>query len=102
MHEQPPAVEKEMTKEELLELLKALSERQESLPFPGLEEEVYTRMEADEKDFGIFVTPIKTLVERFEANGCKVVSGDDPSNAHAFIVPGDSTDVYRQCPAWNS
>lgn len=93
MHEQPPAVEKEMTKEELLELLKALSERQEGFPFSGLEDDVYAKMEADEKEYPGFATPIVDLMTRFKAHGCKVVLGGDPNGGNAFIVPGDSTDV---------
>ena len=93
MHEQPPSVEKEMTKEELIELLKGLSERLESFPFSGLEEDVYAKMKADEEEYPGFATPIVELMQRFEANGCKVVLGDNPDAGNAFIVPADSTDV---------
>ena len=105
MNEKPPEyipgylrdMTKRDEKEELLELLKGLTERQESLPFSGLEEEVYAKMKADEelmKDYPGYVTPIDELLKRFEANGCKVVlTGETTVELNIFIVPADSSDV---------
>lgn len=104
MNEKPPEyvpgflrdMTKRDEKEELLELLKGLTERQESFPFSGLEEEVYAKMKADEKlmdEYPGYATPIDDLIKRLEASGCKVVVGGSSDAPTAFIIPGDSTDV---------
>lgn len=85
--------EKEQKKEEIIALARELSESQESFPFPGITPESYAGLKSDEEKFPDCVTPIDTLVERFENEGIKVALGEYPENGEVYIVPSGSDDV---------
>lgn len=93
MHEQPPKIEQTLTKEALLDVLKELSERTESIPFKGLDEEAYAKLKAEEEEYPGMATPIDELLKRFDEQGLKVMLGKDPKSGNAFILPFESTDV---------
>ncbi len=59
------------------------------LSFSGIEASLYSQMKADEEDFPGFCNPIDDVIERFKAEGVKVISLD---NGSVFVVPAGSTD----------
>jgi hypothetical protein len=98
MSEQFPkfeSAEKKMTMEEFLALATELSEKQEGFVFKGLEDESYAMLKAEGDEYPGFSTPIDELVAKFEAQGIKVVLGDDPKSPNAFILPLNSSDVVN-------
>jgi hypothetical protein len=84
---------KENKKLEYIKLAKELSERQESIPFPGVNSESYAIIKSEQEEFPGFATPIDELVERFKAEGMKVSLGNHPESGNVFIVPFGSDDI---------
>lgn len=95
MHELPPMPEKKLTRKELVELAKKLSQRTEGFPFRGIEDASLTKLKADDEECPGFVTPIDTLVIQLETQSMKVVLGDDPDSGNVFILPRDSDNVVE-------
>ncbi|MEK7640522.1 MAG: hypothetical protein AAB389_00800 [Patescibacteria group bacterium] len=84
---------KEKKKQEYIALAQELSESHESLPFPGVNPESYSKLKAAAEEYPEYTTPIDELLEKFRSQGIKVVFGNHPESGNVFILPADSEDV---------
>lgn len=82
----------DLIKEHRISLIRELAESNERFPFPGVDRDVRDRLKAEEAEFPGYTTPIDDLIERFRAEGLKVVLGTD-KNTEVFILPSGSNDV---------
>lgn len=89
----PEAESKEGKKREYVAVAKELSERQEGYSFPGLDEGAYANLKATEEEGQGYITPIDDVIERFQAEGMKVVFGNDSDSGTVFVLPKNSDDV---------
>jgi len=91
MSERIPTVETALSLEKYLLFAESLAGISEKYPFPfsGIEENSYLKLKAESDEFPDMVTPIDVLIERFKAEGIKIVV----VNGKAFVLPGNSTDV---------
>ena len=85
--------EREERVAEILRLVEEINRSGESLSFPGIHPEVYSRMKADEDEYPDYTTPIDELITRFQDEGIKVVLGKHPKSGNVFILPANSTDI---------
>lgn len=86
---------REQWKSEYIAFAKAMQERQERYPFPGIHREAYEKIRADEERYPGYSTPIDELIARFQAEGAKVVLGKHPESGNVFILPGSSDDIEQ-------
>jgi len=89
----PEASKEKSTRQELLAMGRELSEKNEKIPFPGIDPEAYTKIKASEQEFPGYVTPIDELLERFRTEGMRVVTSETPNNLEVFLVPFDTGDI---------
>lgn len=89
MDEKIPTTETELTPDRYAALAERLSGYAESLPFPGIEEHAYPKLKAESDEFPGYATHIDVLIQRFKAEGLKVVM----ERGKAFIVPFGSDNV---------
>ena len=76
-----------------MKLVEKINESNESLPFPGIHPEIYSRMKKDEDEFPGYTTPIDEIIERCKREGIKVVTGKHPESGNIFVLPIGSTDI---------
>ncbi len=82
--------EKESRKTECLNLARQFSEKQEKIPFPGIDPESYARLKESDEQFPGYVTPIDELIKRFEKEGLRVVVFGKYTTEEVYIQPMDS------------
>jgi len=85
--------EREKRRGRIISLAKELTENREKFSFSGIEADSYLKLKADENEFPGFVAPIDELIQRCEAEGIKIVLGDDPESGNVFVLPYESDDV---------
>jgi len=56
---------------EIFRLVEKINESGESLPFPGINPEAYSRKKADDEEFPGYTTPIDEIIERCKKRGYK-------------------------------
>ena len=90
---QPPqSNEKKM--QDYIALAKELAETHEKFSFPGITPESYSKLKAVAEEFPEYTAQIDELIERFQAEGMKVMlSGSDPERGSVHILPFNSEDV---------
>ncbi len=93
MSEKIPQVESEVTPQQYLVIAERLSGYNESLPFQGLEEAGYQKLKAESDEFPEYVIPIDDLIQRFEAEGIKIVV----EKGRVYVVPFNSTVTNDNC-----
>lgn len=81
---------------EFIALAKELGESKESFPFPGIEPEARSKMKATDMEFPDYTTPVDILVDRFHAEGMKVVLGQYPESGNVFIVPAGTSNPVNE------
>jgi len=91
---------KEQQKKDYISLAKELSEIHEGFPFPGIDPGSYSNLKSIEEEFPEYTGPgyptvIDELVEKFQAQGMKVVLGDHPEGGEVFILPLNSGDIEK-------
>ena len=91
--EENTQAEKERTREEIISLGKELAETGETFPFPGIDEGYYKSLKKADEEYPGFTTPIDDLMQRFRAEGIKVMLSDTPGNKDVFILPAQSNDI---------
>lgn len=85
---------KEQRKKDLIALARELKEVAESLPFPGMDSDIYSKMKKDLEGYPDFSAPIDELLERFSSQGMKVMFGDDPESGVVYVLPAQSSDIH--------
>ena len=93
LHNDSAEAHEQMSTAQIAELAKGLSEKEGGFPFPGILAEVIAELQAEDEAYPGLVTPIDELLKRLEAEGIKVVLGDDPTNGDAWILPIGSSNV---------
>ncbi len=76
-----------------MKLVEKINESKESIPFPGIQPEIYARMKKDDEEFPGYTTPIDEIIKRCEKEGIKVVLGKHPESGNVFVLPISSTDI---------
>ncbi len=84
---------REQKKQEYLALAQELSEALEGFPFPGINPESYSKLKAVAEEFPKYSAPIDELIEKFKAQGMKVVLSKDPKSGNVFVLPLNSEDA---------
>ncbi|MEA1925785.1 MAG: hypothetical protein U9M90_00870 [Patescibacteria group bacterium] len=84
---------KENVRNEMIALAKEFSESGKSFPFPGISRETYSKMEATDKEFPGYSTPVDELLEKFKKEGMKVVPGKRPMGGTVYVLPLGSNDI---------
>ncbi len=89
--------ERESNLREYIALAKEIIETGEVFSFPGINSESMTRLKADEElipDYAQYTTPVDELIEKFKAQGVKVVSASGhEDDGNYFAIPSGSTDI---------
>jgi hypothetical protein len=78
---------------ELVGLAKELVERQETFPFPGIDQESYAKMKEADQEYPGYTTPIDELIARLKGEGMKVALGAHPESGNIYILPAGSNDI---------
>jgi len=86
-------IEGKLTKEEVITLAKEVFEKGEILPFPGIKQESYLKMKAEDEEYPGFTTPIDEIIGRLKSEGMKIVLGKHPESGNVFILPAQSNDI---------
>ena len=76
--------------EKILSLVEKISESGESLPFPGIYPEVYSKIKNDDDEYPGYTTPIDEIIERCKNEGIKVVLGKHSGSGNIFVLPTGS------------
>lgn len=74
-------------------LAERLSQRTEAFAFTGINPEHYAELKAADEEAPGWTTPIDVLVERFNAEGVKVVFGKNPGSGNIFVLPMGSDNI---------
>ncbi|MBT3704533.1 hypothetical protein HOG17_02005 [Candidatus Peregrinibacteria bacterium] len=77
---------------EILRLVEKINESGAPLPFPGIPQETYLKMKADENEAPGYTTPIDEIIFRCQREGIKVITGRHPGSGGVFILPAGSDD----------
>ncbi len=78
---------------EIFRLVEKINESGESLPFPGINPEAYSRKKADDEEFPGYTTPIDEIIERCKKEGIKVVLGKHQESCSVFVLPAHSNSI---------
>lgn len=73
--------------ERYIALAGELSRKYEKLPFPGIEDEWYAKLKADDEAYPGFTTPTDVILARMKTEGIRVVFGNHPESGNVFILP---------------
>lgn len=83
-------------KKEIVAVAKEVAEKGEVLSFPGIKEESYEKMKAEDDLYPGMTTPIDEIIKRMEAEGMKVVLGKRPESGNIYVLPAFSNDIENE------
>ncbi|MEI6528555.1 MAG: hypothetical protein WCO10_02690 [bacterium] len=83
----------EQRRKEIISLATEISGSQEIFSFPGVDQEAYAKIKAEDEEYPGCTTPIDEIIKRFKAEGIKVVLGKDPESGNVYILPAQSSDI---------
>jgi hypothetical protein len=86
---------KEQRKAEIIGLARELSAGNESFSWPGIDPDTHAEIKAGDEQYPGYTTPIDELVERFKAEGVKVVLGKYADSGNVFVLPAGSNDIEQ-------
>jgi len=64
-------------------------------PFPGINQESYDTIKAEQEEYPGYTTLIDELLEKFKAQGFKVVSSKYAGSGNVVLLPAESDDIYN-------
>ena len=79
----------------ILILIEKIHESNESIPFPGIQPEIYSKMKKDEDEFPGYATPVDEIIERCKKEGIRVTLGKNPESNNVYILPASRADIER-------
>jgi hypothetical protein len=90
-------LEKQIRNARISELVEAIHESGESLPFPGIPADTLTQLRDDDEELLAMrpgsTTPIDQILERLMRVGMKLELGPNPDAGNVFVLPADSDDI---------
>jgi hypothetical protein len=78
---------------EIIELTRELSMFPEVFPFPGMDQESYEKIKAEDEEYPGMTTPIDEIMERLRNEGMKVTFGKNPESGNVYILPNGSDNI---------
>ena len=82
-------------REKVIEIIQKKVEllSQENLDFSGISQKTYEDFKRVDEEYPGYTTPIDKLLERFSAEGMKIILGKNPDSGNVFVLPCNSDDI---------
>lgn len=90
-------LEKQIRNARIRELVEAIHESGESIPFPGIPADTLKQLQDDDEELLAMrpgsTTPIEQILERCTRVGMKLDLGPYPDSGNVFVLPADSDNI---------